>query len=377
MSREDAVRQSTIGGAQFPWLPGEVGEWLVPRFAEWDSGRAADEGVSDPGAAAARAASADAAGIPDPDREELDHIVPSGFAALIRVLHPFTRTRPVHGNWAEYEALLSDPSTARIPETIEENAGWKQTASALGNSEAFGPAALSWRLAGAAWGEQLDAVDAEGWRYSEPADGSLSEGVLERVAAVLAARTSTPGQGVAAIWDGYGGLVSAQGVGFFAFAPLPRTPTWLSRIGARAYSRLAAFAIRRKIFGTEPAIRAALFPRAEQAPGSGYLSREAATGSRLELPGRDYICFAAGIADFRTPRWKVRAPWLGPDGYREESPQTPNLIWPRGREWVLVSEIDLDSTLIACSRDAADALLAAPGIEAVEITRDTALWEDS
>ena len=75
---------------------------------------------------------------------------------------------------------------------------------------------------------------------------------------------------------------------------------------------------------------------------------------------------------FADPAWPLRAPWM--EAEQGFGTRLPNLLWPEGREWVLVSEIDFDSTLVACSRACADALLASPDLEAVEITRDTPLW---
>ena len=46
---------------------------------------------------------------------------------------------------------------------------------------------------------------------------------------------------------------------------------------------------------------------------------------------------------------------------------TPNLAWPRDRAWVVATEIDFDSTLVACPAACAEALLANPALEAVRV----------
>ncbi|PIJ08293.1 hypothetical protein BMH32_11160 [Leucobacter sp. OLJS4] len=156
----------------------------------------------------------------------------------------------------------------------------------------------------------------------------------------------------------------------------------------RGRMRRARFTSEREHFGTGPAIRDLLqglltwdrgdttfapFAGAlQQRPGSGILTREAASGPRLDLPGRAYVCFEAGARDFADPAWPLRAPWM--EAEQGFGTRLPNLLWPEGREWVLVSEIDFDSTLVACSRACADALLTSLDFEAVEITRDTPLW---
>src|SRR5690606_40182001 len=41
----------------------------------------------------------------------------------------------------------------------------------------------------------------------------------------------------------------------------------------------------------------------------GILSKEISTGARLELPGREYVLFAAGPRTFADPDWVRAAPW--------------------------------------------------------------------
>jgi hypothetical protein len=57
--------------------------------------------------------------------------------------------------------------------------------------------------------------------------------------------------------------------------------------------------------------------------------------------------------------------------------QAPNLIWPADRSWYVASEYDLDSTLVGCSRDLADAILAAPELEVWEVERGDSLEADA
>lgn len=55
---------------------------------------------------------------------------------------------------------------------------------------------------------------------------------------------------------------------------------------------------------------------------------------------------------------------------------TPQMLWPQGHEWVLASEIDWDSTLVAGPRPLVDALLADARIEALEVPADADLTWD-
>ena len=310
-------------GSRFAWLPGSVGDWLVPLHEGTHSA-------------------------PDPGRpvDALAAIVPAGFPALIRVLSPFRRVRP--------------------EDQRAEAVSWAATAEALGTT--LDPVPLSWRVMGASeYGGNSDVLGEDGWYYSEPTEGQNDPDTLARIAGVLALHTSTPDQGVAAVWEGFSGLTSSQGVGFF-FATATLRP--VSRLQHRLLS--AREHLRR--FGIRSAVLELVAPSLPKPRGTGILGREAVSGQRLELPDRRYICFSAGVASFAEETWPARAPWVDSHGPDSGNPLTPNLIWPDDRAWVLVSEIDLNSTLIACSRECADALLSAPGLEASEITRGTRLW---
>lgn len=308
--------------------------------------------------------------------EALGGAIPSGFEALVRVLHPFGRDRPTSGTWSEWIAKQQRDPTAAVPATHDETGISWRTVAAAHHTE-LTPASLSHELLGLGYGEHRDTESEDGWRYRSPEEGSLDAEVLGRVAAVLAAHTQTPSAGVAAVWEGWGGLVSAQGVGFFfAVEGGPaRLPAFLDGPYRRLRGKQLEFAERKRRFGTGAALRSLVSSRWNQPAGSGVLSKEAAAGPRLELPARNYICFDAGIDAFAANggrAWIDHAPWI--DDPTSWWIQSPNVIWPDDHEWFLLTEIDFDSTLIACTRECAEALLAAEGIDAVEITRDTPLW---
>ncbi|SJN09694.1 hypothetical protein FM113_06960 [Leucobacter sp. 7(1)] len=324
----------------FPWVPGRVGAWLAGRLGDGPDG--------------------------------LRDTVPDGFDVVIRILPPFSRDRPETGTFADWETQVASADWDSAPELLTESVSWADTAAALGRDLEDVP--RSWDLLGAAYGEANDALAADGWRYSAPREGTLPPELFTRVLGVLARQTSTPDTGVAGVWEGYGGLVSAQGVGWFFGVPDP--PRWIPRpllgLGLRVMSHVLSFRERRRHFGFPSAVRALFFPCVSQPPGSGVLSRQAARGERLSLPYREYVCFAVGPRALAAADWSARAPWI-PEVERGD-PQSPNIVWPEGREWVLVSEIDFDSTLVACSAACAGALLSEPGIEAHRVWRDTALF---
>jgi len=45
-------------------------------------------------------------------------------------------------------------------------------------------------------------------------------------------------------------------------------------------------------------------------------------------------------------------------------PQSPNLIWPNDRNWILATEIDLDVTLVGGSQELIEVILASDSLTA-------------
>ena len=264
--------------------------------------------------------------------------VPHGFAAYARVFHPVTIDRPIGtGTW-------SGPDRGFASGIEYRSVPWARVAEAWGAT--MHPLAQFGRLYRGAANEYNELVDADGWRYSEPAVGNLDVAVLAAVAAHLADHTGTPDAGIAAVWEGWGGLVSGRGVSAVmlsdegAAEPEPESDS-------EANLRQAALAAM-----LEPA----------DSMGPGLLPADVSSGARLQLPGRDYVLFDAGIRRFADPAWVTDAPWTD-----SAWPQTPSLIWPDDHAWVLATEIDFDSTVIAGSRALVDALVADPTIEVLEL----------
>lgn len=79
----------------------------------------------------------------------------------------------------------------------------------------------------------------------------------------------------------------------------------------------------------------------------------------LSLPGREYYLFRGPIDAAHQFEFS---------GFR----QTPNLWWPQDKAWFVASEIDLDSTVVACSRACAEALLDGD-LEALEVAPEDRL----
>jgi len=96
---------------------------------------------------------------------------------------------------------------------------------------------------------------------------------------------------------------------------------------------------------------------------------------RFELPvgaGRGYVLFKVGARDFADSSWPRQAPWVRDEFWY----QSPNLLWPEDHAWMLASEIDFDSTLIAGTTALISELVRTPGLEVLPIRTDADLTWD-
>lgn len=291
---------------------------------------------------------------------DMHSVVPRGYEAYARVFHPIIRDRPTDSTgWHEY-----DP--ARPVDIESETTTWN------GTTRAFGlimhPLVQSHLLFDPPQSSFGGIIDADGWRYSQPDTGNLDAAVLARLATHLEAHTTTPDSAVAAIWEGWGGLVSSAGFATFsvfigdtdlAASTVQHTPAEAPGAESPADVPEAESATRDALHGAQPL------------PGTGLLPQEVAAGPRLELPGRAYVLFETGVATFSDPTFLSRSPWS-----HNRSPQSPSIIWPEDRAWVVVTEIDFDSTIVAGSHALIDEIVSDPAIEALEVPEGADLgWE--
>ncbi|WP_445154031.1 hypothetical protein ACTWLI_11825 [Arthrobacter sp. Hor0625] len=262
-------------------------------------------------------------------------VVPRGFPAYARIFHPVVRDRPRDtGTWHGHPRR--DLVTLE-----EEQVRWSVVASAFGSK--MHPLAQFHRLPGHIPGGQ-EILDSEGWRYSGPLTGNLAPNILAVLAARLCEHTSTPHQGVSAIWEGWGGLTSSAGYAELTFSndQAPAKPFPVSAV-------------------------------LQKAPGPGLLPAEVINGGTLTLPGRAYYLFDAAPQFYCDSGWVNQVPWH----HSPQFPQSPNILWPSDRSWVMVTEIDFDSTVVAGSRDLVSALVRDPAIEALPLDEGADLTWDA
>lgn len=251
--------------------------------------------------------------------------VPRGFEAYARVFHPLVRTRQV------FPGALESLDSESVLVFDEELVTW--ASSAAQKSVSVGPYARSSEFLPSGIAEHLESWnDDEGGQYGQSVEGNLETETLGYLASHLARHTTIPDAGVAAVWEGWGSGSSARYSS--SRPPSSRIGQFLSRMGRHA--------------------------RARDGRSKTNPKRFPAT---LELPGRVHSLYAASINAFADPSWVDAAPWIDP----EIDAQSPNVLWPEDRAWVMVTEVDFDSTIVAGSQELIDELVASGDIEALAV----------
>lgn len=262
-------------------------------------------------------------------RGDMHVAVPLGFEAYARVFHPVSADRPIGTTWAD----VSRDGPFSIDGVEHRTATWSEVAAETG---ARAHPLMQWRAIVSDRSAELDHIGGfvgpSGWRYSAPLEGTPGRALVTTLANVLARHTTMPERGAAAIWEGFG----------YLFTEAARLVRITSETGAASSDDVDEWEA--------------------PPPPPPLLGPEVRDGPRLSLPWRDHVLFDAGVADFTTPDWPERAPWVS-DPWLDG----PTILWPEDRAWVVVSEIDWDSTVVAGSPAAIDAVLAASGLEALEI----------
>ncbi len=300
----------------------------------------------------------------DAGYETMHAVVPRGFPAYARVFHPAI-ARSLPGR-----AVPTSDELMRMPEHeqhalvagfVDERVSWAQTAAAFATTM---HAQAQWQriVRTPVDGDWRTRIAPDGREFTAPMEGELDDASLNALAEHLAAHTTTPDAGVAALWEGFGGLVGFYGEtpsrAFLTFTDDPNHQAMLDRSTHDPFNNVF-----RKPTWQE-----------------GILSREISEGPRLQLPDRDYVLFSAGARDFTSPDWALPAPWRDLPAEAlgfPPSAQSPNLLWPDDRAWVMVSEIDFDSTIVAGSPDLVRAICADERLEALPLPEGADLTWDA
>jgi hypothetical protein len=302
----------------------------------------------------------------DPTTGSMHRAVPRGFPAYARIFHRAStwslpgRSVPEPREWER----MPDAERERLQrEFVDAEVTWAETAAAFGTT--LHPLAQWHRIVRTPIdGDWRTRIAPDGREFNAPVEGELDPAQLTALAGMLAAHTSTPDAGVAALWEGWGNLVGHFGT------PSSR-PLFATDAPADPHHR-------------------AMLDRSTHDPFNnvfrkptwqdGILSREISEGPRLDLPDRAYVAFSAAPRTFADPGWVRSAPWRDPTAEETGSApaaQAPNLLWPEDRAWVMVTEIEADSTIVAGSAALVGALCGDGILEALPVPENAYLTWDA
>lgn len=153
--------------------------------------------------------------------------------------------------------------------------------------------------------------DADRWPFEAPAWGNLDLTDLRALARVLAQHTTTPRRCCFGVWDG-----------------------WAHLSGPPATTRVVG-----------------------PPPGSPTRAHDGAP-ARFRAGGRDHLLFEGPLDAVDE---------LAQYGPGPHDTQSPSLIWPEDHAWLVVTDIDLDSTFVAASAEAVDDLVGCAVLEACPV----------
>lgn len=249
-------------------------------------------------------------------------VVPRGFEAYARILHPIRAERD------------------------EESATWTWAELASRTGKMMHPLVQSWRF----FGERLaDLWLEDGWHPGVPDQGFLKPHLLAALTGLLRFYTISPDEVTLGVWVGWGELHPGTGGVFGWFGD--------------GVDQQAAAAEATQRFHREQA-QAVSPDIARAAAGLPDGSYDAA----LVLPAREYVLLTGTLDELADPTWPYRA-GIGWRAGGDYGPM-PSLMWPADRAWCVATEIDFDSTLVGGSRPLVEAILADPTFEAFEVGPD-------
>ncbi|WP_156163729.1 hypothetical protein [Demequina subtropica] len=246
------------------------------------------------------------------------------FESYVRVMHPLRGRRL---DW-------SDRGSGMVPSVVDERRWtWAELASALGRTA---HPLMQWhalaREAVVRWGD--------GWEVDQPEQGAFEPELFARLVPALLEATSTPDDAVVGFWTGSSGL-----------HPGGRHVV----VATEAAAGLEATALAQL-----PMIDASIVDAID-------------AGDVLALPGREYVLLGGALAELADPDWGFAA---GVGWWASFRDPTPQLVWPRDHAWLVATEVDFDSTLVAGARGLIDAVVAVPGLESFEVGPDDDLTSD-
>lgn len=258
----------------------------------------------------------------------------TGFEAYARLLHPVD---------AQRADLTRTDEWGQHP--IVEETTWPWAAVAARTGRVMHPL-VQWRRVT----EDESLVDFDdGWGLLQIREGWFDPRLFAALTVHLAAETTTPDDIVAAIWNGWGFENSGAFYMSSAGDEDDAEESERDRASVEQMMRDAASAVSPELLDAVKHDRV------------------------LEYPGRGFVLLQATLTELSDPGWGHRAGI----GWTSHHPDpTPQMFWPGDHVWVVASEIDWDSTIVAGSRALVDAVLADPTFEGYEVQENDKLTWD-
>lgn len=234
----------------------------------------------------------------------------TGWDAYARILHPVEAFGDVDGQFVTYE--------------------WTWAEAAQRRGVGMHPL-VDWNTIG----RQAGQVEVDGLILSSGQEGLLEPQLLRHLASILEGGTSTPNDITIGVWTGFG---HETGEGSVAVIGQEQEEPQAAPTTAEMTALLERLAEEASL-----QIRAGDWPARSEVPF-------------LELPDREYYLTVATVQD------------LGDLAEHDEDLASGlQLIWPADRQWIVASEIDFDSTVVAGSRSLIQRIVNHPELEAFEV----------
>ena len=238
-----------------------------------------------------------------PEGALVGEVIPAGFDAYARILHPAERRRGI------------------VPGAP---VSWAEVARERG--KVIHPEVQFPALIGAELDHRLPETD-EFWM---PLEGSLPSELCPALLEILGRHTRTPDRCAFCLWDGFGFL--HEGASAYLFA----ARGWRGRLQQGRMRREARRGARIERRSTRDVARVQIHPSSDRRGAF-----------------REYFLLRGPLESAAT--------FVFDDGHF----QSPNLWWPDDRRWVLATEIDDWTTYVGGSRACVDELLASHELEVV------------
>ena len=164
--------------------------------------------------------------------------------------------------------------------------------------------------------------------------GGLGNETLQTLVEILSNFTTTAQDCFFALWEGYGWMHPGS-IAIYKPSQHPKLHRFFRPISIRFGARRFRRRFRTQVQSLDH-LESHTLPE-------GIMKAE-----RFKLPNREYLLMRGPLSEAR------KIGWIFSESFH---PQSPNLLWPSDRCWILATEIDFNVTLIGGSESLVEAIL--------------------